>query len=98
MEGRSTAGCWYHYSAALRRRLRKEYVLRMIADNSESKAIYQKLLSLPLLPHVHILEECARIKEEARATNHSNVFKYFDNYWINSVRYCISFKIHFQSN
>lgn len=49
-------GCWYHFSAAVRRRFLSLNLYRLIADSMPAQQLYRKILSLPLLPPEGILE------------------------------------------
>lgn len=81
--------CWYHYCAAIRRRIRTLQLLELIADNSDARKIYRKLLSLPLLPTELIEHGYQLIKEDARAKNllkaFRKFFQYFESFWLNLV-------------
>lgn len=85
----SLHGCWYHYSAALRRKLKATRVLSVITGDPKANAIYKKMLCLPLLPDEHIQTEYSRIKEEAQKSKLSitfqTFFQYFDSFWLNLV-------------
>lgn len=98
-------GCWYHYCAALRRRLCSLQLLRIIAESKKARQIYRKMLSLPLLPKEQIRNGYLLIKQEARQNNVFTLFKsffdYFDSFWLNLVRYwCHQEKLlfHFKKN
>lgn len=82
-------GCWYHFCAAVRRKLRILHILQLIADDYSAKMIYRELLSLPLLPTQYIENGYMLIKENARANNvfkeFRKFFKYFDEFWLNLV-------------
>lgn len=84
-------GCWYHFCAALRRRLCSLQLLRVIANSEQARRIYRKMLSLPLLPEEHIESGYLLIKEEARQNKLHRLFKvffdYFERFWLNLVRY-----------
>lgn len=78
-------GCWYHYCAAIRRRLMTLSMYRVISDDSAGAMIYRMFLSLPLLPRERILDGFEFIKLKARKAGLFNTFKaffkYFDNFW-----------------
>lgn len=82
-------GCWYHYCAAVRRRLMTLAMYRVINDDPEGILIYRMLLSLPLLPRDHILDGFEFVKDEARKhrlfKEFKEFFKYFNYFWINLV-------------
>lgn len=87
-------GCWYHYTAALRRKFKSLHMLRLIADNEAANQIYRKLLSLPLVPHDSIEDAYNLIKSEAREKRLYNAFNrfflYFERFWLNLVRFTVS--------
>lgn len=82
-------GCWYHYTAAIRRRLMTLEMYRVITDDPAGAMIYYMLLSLPLLSKERILDGFNFIKNEARKNGlykeFKVFFKYFDHFWINLV-------------
>lgn len=88
-------GCWYHYCASLRRKLLDLHMHNLIANNPSARAIYRKMLSIPLLPPEYIEQGYFLIKEEARSNKLINkfsaFFKYFESFWLNLV--CFNFEI-----
>lgn len=82
-------GCWYHYCAAIRRRLMTLNMHRLITDDPAGFMIYRMLLSLPLLPRDRILDGFNFVKSEARKNRlfkaFKAFFKYFNDFWINLV-------------
>lgn len=85
----SLYGCWYHYSASIRRRLMTLNMYRVITDDPAGILIHRMLQSLPLLPRERILDGFNFIKNEARKNRlfkeFGKFFKYFDNFWIQLV-------------
>lgn len=83
-------GCWYHYCAAIRRRLMTLHMYRVITDDPAGLVIYRMLLSLPLLPRERILDGFNFVKNEALTNGLSKTFKaffkYFEGFWINLVK------------
>lgn len=82
--------CWFHFcQAAKKRALQTPQLYPYLHQHKEARAIYYKLLSLPLLPAINIIPEFRRLKVLALA-NHRVVFadfiKYFENQWIRKVR------------
>lgn len=87
-------GCWYHYCAAIRRRLMNLNMFRLITDDQGGIEVYRMLLSLPLLPKDRLLDGFEVVKRVAR-DNHLNkdfkkFFEYFDGFWMKLV--CIHFE------
>lgn len=82
-------GCWYHFSAAVRRRMTKNGLRKLIKDNPEALAVYLKLLRLPLLPPNCIVEGYNLIVKEARSkklySKFQNLFSYFEKFWMSMV-------------
>lgn len=83
-------GCWYHFCAAVRRKMTSNRLRKLIDGNRVAMGIYCKLLRLPLLPPDHIEEGYKLIVKEARAkrlcSDFSKLFTYFENYWLAMVR------------
>lgn len=83
-------GCWYHYCAAVRRRLMTLNMYRVITDDHAGSVIYRMLLSLPLLPQERILDGFEFIKLKARGAGLFKTFKvffkYFNEFWVKLVR------------
>lgn len=84
-------GCWFHYCSAIRRRVLRLRLYRLIAENRNARSIYRKLLSWPLLPQNHMKEGYDIILKEADRncllSTFKNLFKYFDRYWLKQVFY-----------
>lgn len=82
-------GCWYHYCAAIRRKVLGLNLYRLIVDSVSAKSIYRKMLSLPLLPSELIQEGYELIKQEAYDKKlykeFKKVFLYFENFWLHLV-------------
>lgn len=95
--GVSIRGCWYHYSAAIRRRLMNLHMHRVITDDPVGWMIWRMFLSIPLLPQERILDGFNFIKKVARE-NHifqefKKFFRYFNDFWIKLVWLTIFLKI-----
>lgn len=88
----SLHGCWYHYSASIRRRLMTLCMYRLITDEPMGAQIYRMMLSLPLLPQNRILDGFNVVKTVARENHLYREFKkffdYFNDYWMKMV--CLS--------
>lgn len=82
-------GCWYHYSAAIRRRLMTLHMYRVITDDPAGLVIYRMLLSLPLLPRERIFDGFEFVKRQARKdglfSTFKTFFKYFEGFWLKFV-------------
>lgn len=83
--------CWYHYSAAIRKRFLSHHLSKLIADNSAARSIYKKMLSLPLLPAEYIVKGYELIKEEAKKNklqkHFKKIFHYFEGFWLTLVSF-----------
>lgn len=91
-------GCWYHFSASIRRRFMSVNLYSIITDNLAARSIYRKILCLPLLLAHSIIGGFEFIKNEARENKLYKTFKiffdYFHTYWMRLVRFIkISIKI-----
>lgn len=68
----------------------------MLKDKADARLLYTELLQIPLLPAENIEDGFREIKGKAGALGLSHgfrdLFKYFENYWLNVV----SIKIWFQ--
>lgn len=83
--------CWFHFTqAAKKRAMQSPQLIPYLLQCEEARAIYYKLLSLPLLPAHSIVDEFKKLKIIALA-NHRKYFADFINYyekqWIKKVRY-----------
>lgn len=83
-------GCWYHFSAALRKRLIKEGLFQLIKIDEDAAAIKKMMMSLPLLPANNFDEGYKHIKKIASRNKYLSkkfmgFFKYFDNFWCAQV-------------
>lgn len=87
-------GCWYHFCAAVRRKLLSFNLYQLIVEIPTAMVLYRMLICLPLLPHEFILEGYRIIKEEAKAKKlykqFSPLFKYFESFWLELVRFADS--------
>lgn len=88
-------GCWFHFSAAVRRRMLSLHLHSLIEENVHAKFVYRAILSLPLLPSELILEGYSIIKHQAVFYGVYNWFKpmfeYFDSFWLALVSWNASF-------
>ncbi|XP_031623037.1 uncharacterized protein LOC116340597 [Contarinia nasturtii] len=79
-------GCWYHYCAALRKRLLKLGLHNLLKWNSQAVIIKKELMSLPLLPSEYFNAGYVHIKKLAKQWRLSNSFKnffeYYEQFWI----------------
>lgn len=84
-------GCWYHYCAALRKKLLKCGLGRLIKTNHQAQKIKKQLMCLPLLPTENFEEGYQHIKSEAEdwglAVQFKEIFRYFESYWIAQVHF-----------
>lgn len=84
-------GCWFHFSVCIRSRHIQSNMYKLITENQAAKKIYRKMQLLPLLPSQSVLNGFDIIKKEARATGlfreFNDIFRYFETYWINLVRF-----------
>lgn len=94
-----TAGCWFHFSQAIKRFARKlSELMEFFKEDPAAKQIYFELLALPLLPAASIVAAFQKLKERAFALN-KEAFKrfihYFENQWIKKVHLSV-IRCHFQ--
>lgn len=84
-------GCWYHFKCAVRKHCRG-FLFQIIAENPIAGMIYRMLLNLPLSPSGKIYEGFQIIKRIARENylfeDFKNIFKYFENFWLQVVIFC----------
>lgn len=82
-------GCWYHFCAAVRRKMTNFKMRKFLKNNKEALAIYLKLLRLPLLPREFIVEGFNIIKKESQEKGVflklRKFFSYFERYWMKMV-------------
>lgn len=83
-------GCWYHFSAAIRRKFLRLNLYEIIKKEPEGKILYKMMLNLPLLPPEEIAKGFNIIKRKAQNVKLSRefrpVFAYFENFWLELVR------------
>lgn len=83
-------GCWYHYCAALRKRLLKLGLHQLLKTNYFAKCVKKMLMNLPLLPVERFIEGYEYIISSAKDNSIFNefkgMFKYFEEYWFAVVR------------
>lgn len=82
-------GCWYHYTAAIRKKMLKLGLHKLLKTDDDAKKIKKMLMSLPLLPHGNFMEGYGYIKECAKEWKILNKFKtffaYFEKQWVSQV-------------
>lgn len=84
-------GCWFHYKQAVCRKcrsMRNNFFKKIVADNSARK-VYERIMSLPLLPSKMIADGFNQLKECARNPNSMSLleplFGYFEKNWLPRV-------------
>lgn len=84
-------GCWYHYCAALRKKLLKLGLHDLLKSNALARIIKIELMSLPLLPAEYFKEGYEYIKTSAKtwklSASFKEMFAYFENYWFAQVNF-----------
>lgn len=86
--GAKLRGCWYHYSAAVRKKMLELGLHKLLKDNDYARRIKKMLMSLPLLPAENFMEGYDYIKQQTKEWGLSHRFKSFFSYyeyWINQV-------------
>lgn len=87
--------CWFHYSCAISRRLKREGLNPIIKINPDARLIKNALLSLPLLPAANFIDGYDFIKKTSRERKLSmefgSFFEYFDSYWLQEVFFLLLF-------
>lgn len=82
-------GCWYHYAAALRKRMRTMGMTKLFKEQKKAKDLKNMLMHLPLLPAEMFERGYSFIKEQAKSWRLFNSFKkffvYYERQWINEV-------------
>lgn len=82
-------GCWYHYCAAVRKRLVKLGLSKLFKSNDLAKIIKKQLMCLPLLPSEFFEEGYTYIKDKTIEwelfDRFAAFFKYYENYWFKQV-------------
>lgn len=88
-------GCWYHYSAALRKKMLKLGLHKLFKDSKDARCIKKMMLSLPLLPGDKFTEGYDYVQNQAQkwglSKNFIEFFEYF-KYWENMVIICNGYK------
>lgn len=90
-EGITLRGCWYHYSAALRKKMLKLGLSKLFEDSDDAKSIKKMMMSLPLLPSEKFTEGYNYVQQKAREFGLYEKFKTFFEYfvyWLNQVSFC----------
>lgn len=86
----SIRGCWFHLKRAINRKCRGYGLKRIMDQDVNAKKVKEMLVSIPLLPSTQIYEGYACIKKFAKekqlAKRFSNLFSYFEGYWLKQVR------------
>lgn len=84
-------GCWYHFCAALRKKLLKLGLHNLLKSSSLARIIKKQLMSIPLLPVEYFKEGYDHIKRSAENWNLSasfeGMFTYFESYWFSQVNF-----------
>lgn len=92
-------GCWYHYCAAIRKKLLFLLSSSLFKTNGGARIIKKQLMCLPLLPAENFHEGYQYIKSMTERYGLSERFKgfftYFEFYWFTQV--ILHFFGHFQS-
>lgn len=87
--GTKLDGCWFHYIRAIKKKIRQLGLTSVFKSSSESRRIYNEILSLPLLPADQFHEGYAYIKESAKSLGFYQqlipFFEYYDSYWIKQI-------------
>lgn len=82
-------GCWYHYVAALRKRMRMIGMTKLLKENKLAKKLQRMLMNLPLLPAEMFARGYNFIKDQARSwklsSSFKKVFSYFERQWVIEV-------------
>lgn len=82
-------GCWYHYCAAIRRKVVSLGLYDLVKNDWNARSIYRKLKSWPLLPSNRTIEGFKIIEEETRNFGLHKDFKafftYFKGFWLQLV-------------
>lgn len=84
-------GCWYHFCAAIRKKMMSLGLHSLLKSNSKAAKIKIMLMNLPLLPAKHFSEGYQHIKCKARKygllQKFQKFFVYFENYWFAQVSF-----------
>lgn len=82
-------GCWYHYSAALRKKFLELGMKKFTKKNKKARRIKKMMMSLPLLPAEHFMDGYTFVKQQAIKwrlfTRFKAFFTYYERYWIAQV-------------
>lgn len=82
-------GCWFHYSAALRKKLLNLGLNKLIKGDDNARSIKKMMMSLPLLPEDDFMQGYNHIKSLAYKWQLLREFRpfflYFEQYWILQV-------------
>lgn len=86
-------GCWYHYSAAIRKKMVKLHLLGLIKHSDKARTIKVMMQGLPLLPPGSFMDGYRHVKHLAHEwklfTKFKKFFSYYERFWIAEVRFCI---------
>ncbi|XP_063901315.1 uncharacterized protein LOC135120914 [Zophobas morio] len=85
--GMSATGCFFHYSQAEWKYMRKHNYLVVINTNQDARCVLKMLMVLPLLPAAEIEEGLTDIKYFARARqiNLSRLIQYVKRFWMRRI-------------
>lgn len=82
-------GCWYHYSAAIRKKMVKLGLLGLLKHNHRARSIKVMMQGLPLLPQEHFMQGYNHVKYLACRWNlfakFKKFFHYFEQFWVAEV-------------
>lgn len=82
-------GCWYHYSAAIRKKMVKLNLLGLMKHNKNARTIKVMIQGLPLLPPECFMQGYEHVKHLARKwnlfTKFKKFFSYFQYFWVAEV-------------
>lgn len=82
-------GCWYHYCAAIRKKLLSYGLNRLFKSDHQAALIKRALMNLPLLPAVNFIEGYQQVKrlidQRGLFSHFKSFLAYFERYWIHQV-------------
>lgn len=94
-------GCWFHYSQAIRKKVRSCNLLKTIKSDSEANRVYHMIMCLPLLPSENFLDGFNFIKNRATEQGllepFQGVFAYYQSYWFDQVC-CTQILLNYELN
>lgn len=87
-------GCWYHFCAALRKKLLKLGLHALLKQNGFARHVKKMMMCLPLLPAENFVEGYDYIKKKAGdwkiSDQFEQMFAYFEQYWFAMVLFFFS--------